>query len=375
VSHGAKSVPCDSHDNAVMQRLMRPISRKQERFNTMAKQSAKAKVVPITGGKGMVTVTTTAKPANVPPPSTKPVATDKKALALVDPRAVSRDVAYDVMSKLVGTFQSKEDLEDQLALNAKHQNGHLGKLTYAFWNAARVDGGIKLQDAFSENAAELKALRLRLEIAAGIKEETIQADGTRIYAHPDKVKQFFNQPGDAKDTPEWTKKDNFRTNFATQFTKCMKTACELFQREYDVNMDKASGMLTISGPAVKEHFQVDAVVLNEKKEGITAKGETVKIEKIPSFTGLAKLAALRNTGKELQTRGDSRIRSGVDKTSGDPGIDTGHQLVAAINSLRNSLRIITSKKEGFGDDVAAALGELQQQITDSLRENRGPKAH
>jgi hypothetical protein len=309
--------------------------------------------------KTMAVVQTATKPA--PKPSTA-------VAAFLREEAMSKDVGVKVLAGLSKSTLDLQDAEDVLDTAKRKQNGHLGSLMHAFWKAARNDPSIKIGDAFSEQKPLLKDLRQRLEVAVGLKERKVNDDGTVTFVQPKEVQAFFCQPGEDKTTKEGVQKENFRTNFATQFTMCMKSACEAVQGELELKMDDKSGLLVASGKSIKEHYGCDQITLNEQRKGQNKDGTTVKLDKIPSFTGLARLAAARND-KVLQTRTDSRAV--VAKTEGGTG--TAMPTQNEVHGLANSLRIILSKLNGLEDNVASALTELQKQITETLTKNRGLK--
>ena len=294
------------------------------------------------------------KPATKQPESTKPMAKET-ALAYVNPKAMSIDVG----KKAVEAFKATKDVDAQISELAQQNTAQKGQtlamLTEAFFIAANNDKNVKLADIHSDQAATLKELRQRLEVAIGMKVVNRGTDGVEKIVLADWAKDYFPNPGDNKETDGWQVKENFRTNFATAFTKCIKAAHAVQLKGLEMKKDKATGTLLISGKAIKERFNVDQIALNEKRE-VKDGDKTVKLAKIPSYTELARISA-ESVGKTLTTRVDSRAKEVNSLNESD--------VLAAVNSLTTTI----GKLSNFGDELATALENLAAACDEAIQKN------
>lgn len=294
------------------------------------------------------------------PKATRPMAKET-ALSYVNPKAMMIDVG----EKAVAAFKVTKELDEKIAFEAQQNTARKGQtlamLTEAFFHAAVNDKNIHLAKIHSDAGADTKDVRQRLEVAVGIKIASRGEDGTEKIVLAPWTKNFFPQPGETKETEGWQAKENFRTNFATAFTKCVKAAHAVQLKGLQMSKDKVTGTLLISGKAIKERFDVDQIALNEKREIKTADGKTVKLAKIPSFTELARISS-ESEGKTLKTRVDSRAKEVNALNEGD--------VTAAVNSLTMTLGKLTS----FGDELATAIEALMDACEKALEENQGVKA-
>jgi hypothetical protein len=296
-------------------------------------------------------------PATKAPESTKPMATDTKALSYVNPKAMSIDVG----EKAIKAFKATKDIDQQISdltqQNQTQKGQTLAMLTEAFFKAATEDKNIKLGNINHDVAADLKDLRQRLEVAIGIKVAARGEDGVEKIVYAPWAKDYFPQPGEGKETDGWQVKENFRTNFATAFTKCIKAAHAVQLKGLTMTKDKATGTLLISGKAIKERFNVDQIALNEKRE-VKDGDKVVKLAKIPSYTELARISA-ESAGKTLQTRVDSRAKevNALNETD----------VVSAVSSLT----VTIGKLGNFGDELATALEALAEACEKALQANEG----
>ena len=299
------------------------------------------------------------KAATQAPESTKPMAKET-ALSYVSPKAMSVDVG----EKAVRAFKVTKDQDQQIAdlqqQNSAQKGQTLAMLTEAFFVAANNDKNIKLGNIHSDAATDLRDLRSRLEVAVGIKIAKRGDDGVEKIVFADWAKDYFPQPGESKETDGWQVKENFRTNFATAFTKCVKAAHAVQLKGLEMSKDKATGTLLISGKAIKERFNVDQIALNEKRE-IKDGDRTVKLAKIPSYTELARISA-ESVGKTLTTRVDSRAKEVNSLNEAD------------VTSSVNSLTMAIGKLTNFGDDLATAIEALMEACEKALDANEGVKA-
>lgn len=282
-------------------------------------------------------------PTNGNSKATKPMA--KLPTTYVNPKAM----AINVGEKAVQAFKMTKDLEQQRLDIVDRVNAVAGQtnamLTETFFNAAKADPSIKLGDIHAEDERSTKELRQKLEVAVGIKVATVNDDGTVKVEYSPWAKNYFPQYGEKEaDEGLWRTKENFRSNFATAFTKCIKAAHACIAKDLQISKDQATGTLLITGKAIKERFNVDSVALNEKRE-VKDGDKTVKLNKIPSYTELARMST-ESVGKTLKTRVDSRAKEVNALNESD--------VAAAVKSLTIAL----GKVQDIGDELRTAIEAL-----------------
>ena len=276
------------------------------------------------------------------------------ALAYVNPKALSADVGEKAVMAWKATKEMEDQISDLEAQTNKTKGAALKMLTLAFVKAATVDKSIKLEDIYLEKSEKLRDLRQRCEVVVGIKVARKGEDGVERYEMAPWTKDVLPQPKEDKNLPGFQAKENFRSNFAAAMTKCIKAADALVLKGIQADEDKATGVLMLSGKAVKEHFDVDKVALNEKRE-VVDNGKQVKLAKIPSFTELARIGAeARN--KKIPTRGETAkaINPLNEK-----------DVTSAVQSITKALGQLKS----FGDELATAIEELAEACDEALQRN------
>jgi hypothetical protein len=288
---------------------------------------------------------------------TKDVAEQAKS---VQPYINPKALATDVGEKAVMAWKATKDVEDQIADledQNNRQKGHALKiLTVAFAKAASIDKSIRLEDIYLEKSEKLRDLRQKCEVVVGIKVAKTGEDGVVRYEMAPWTKDVLPQPKEDKNLPGFQAKENFRSNFAAAMTKCIKAADALVLKGIQAEEDKATGHLMLTGKAVKEHFDVDKVSLNEKRE-VTDNGKVVKLAKIPSFTELARIgAAARN--KSIPTRAQS---------AKEVNPLNEKDVISAVQSITTAL----SKLKNFGDELATAIEALVEAGEEALNRNGG----
>ena len=286
---------------------------------------------------------------------TKNVAETTKAVSTyINPKALQIDVG----EKAVMAWKQTKDVENQIADledQNNRQKGHALKiLTMAFVKAATIDKSIRLEDIYLEKSEKLRDLRQRCEVVVGIKVAKTGEDGVVRYEMAPWTKDVLPQPKEDKNLPGFQAKENFRSNFAAAMTKCIKAADALVLKGIQAEEDKVTGHLMLTGKAIKEHFDVDKVSLNEKRE-VVDNGKQVKLAKIPSFTEIARIgAASRN--KAIPTRSESakEINPLNEK-----------DVISAVNSINTAI----SKLKNFGDELATAIETLAETCETALNRN------
>ena len=278
----------------------------------------------------------------------------KTAVAYVNPKAISSDVG----EKAVMAWKSSKDADQKIAElsdeNTKRKGHALKILTVAIAKAAAIDKNINLADIYLEKSDKLRDLRQRCEVVVGIKVIRKGEDGVERYEMAPWTKEVLPQPKEDKTLPGFQEKENFRSNFAAAMTKCIKAADAIVLKGIQVAEDKVTGALLLEGKAVKEHFNVDKVALNEKRE-VVDNGKEVKLSKIPSFSELARIGAeARN--KSIPTRA---------QTAKEINPLNEKDVISAVSSLTMAL----GKLKSFGDELATAIEELASACDDALQRN------
>jgi hypothetical protein len=289
--------------------------------------------------------------------STSKKTAEPKAVAFIAANALSTDVGAKAMEAFRISKNEDAKIAELSQENTKRKGETLKTLTLAFVKAATADKNIRLADCQSDTEKQVRALREKLEVAVGIRTVAQNADGTNKIELAPWTKEYLPQPGEDKESEDWRRKENFRTNFSAVLKKAMAAAHAISHKGIHASEDKATGALLISGPAVKERFGHDNILLNEKRE-IKEGDRKIELKKIPSFTELTRISA-ESVGKAAPVRVDSR-KPGSGKV-------TEKDMIAAITSLQNAL----SKFSGFGDDMATALEGLQDTIETALAQNQG----
>jgi hypothetical protein len=301
------------------------------------------------------TKTTNAK-TNVTPIKETPKMAEatKVPQAYVNKNALSADVGQKAVMAWKATKDTDQKIAELSETNNRQKGTALKMLTLAFVKAASNDKSIKLEDVYLEKSAKLTELRTKCEVAVGIKVAKKGEDGVERYEMAEWTHDVLPQPKEDKTQPGFQAKENFRSNFAAAMTKCIKAAHAVMAKGLQVQEDKATGTLLISGKAIKEHFNVDQVALNEKRE-VVQDGKQVKLAKIPSFTELARISAATQN-RSIPTRGESA--KAINPLNEKDVMSAVQSITTALGKLKN-----------FGDELATAIEALSEACEDALQRN------
>jgi hypothetical protein len=302
-----------------------------------------------------------AKKTNVTPiTEAKKMATEPKAApgtgiaTYVNPKALSTEVGQ----KAVMAWKETKDIDNEIATleeqNQKRKGAALKLLTMAFIKAATNDKTIVLEHVYKDKSTEQRELRQKMEVAIGLKVVKRGEDGVERYELAPWTADVLPQAKEDRTAPGYQAKDTFRANFAAAMTKCIKAAHAVVQKGIELQEDKATGHLIASGKAIKERFKVDQVMLNEKREMVSG-GKEVKLDKIPSFTELARISA-ESMNRSIPTRAQS---------AKEVNPLNEKDMVSAVNSLTTSL----GKLKYFGDELATAIEALAEACDEALQRN------
>ena len=281
------------------------------------------------------------------------------AIVSVKASALSVDVGPAVIAGLASTFKEEEKmLELQRGIESKRYD-LLAQTTQAILKAATADESIDLSVAFAGDSKKMKILNDQLGLALGFREVTVlpatKEGGPEVkrITWAKAVHKFFPTAKDTnKDSAEYKRKDTLRSNFLHMVKKCAQAANGIMVSDAKVAVDKESGTLQLSGPAIQEKFGQETIILNEKQ--VIGEGENkVKLAAKPSYTAVAALGA-EAAGKVLQTRKDSRIAS----NAVDPA--------TAVRSIAKSLADACGKLKLPADDETKRALSIAQNAIDKV---------
>jgi len=176
-------------------------------------------------------------------------------------------------------------------------------------------------------------LNNQIGIALGYREVVTMGEGDKardrvVYARA--VERYFPSAKDAKDSPEAKRKATLRSNFIHMVKKCAMTAAGIIEKDMTAAMDKESGTLRLSGPAVKKQFGAGSVLLNEKQT-VGEGDKAIKLTEKPSFTAIAAKAA-ESHGKIVHRASNTRGRQ-LNVSPEDAVSGLCKSLIAAIERI------------------------------------------
>jgi|SRR5215471_13633255 len=296
--------------------------------------------------------------------------TDKVTNRTVSTYVAASALSTDVGQKAVAAFtplwgEEKHKLEQMQNAAKTSKGATLHYLTMAFIKAAKNDKGVKLTDIYAETTTQAyKDLKLKLEVALGIRVVRKQEDGSEIKELSEWAQAYWPTPGDTKGTPTWQRKENFRTNWAPMWKKSIQAAHACILKSIAVHQKVPGEPPLLTGPGVKEIFGHDDILVNEKRQqerpgklDKDGNAETVKLEKIPSYTELARVSAA-SQGRKVQTR----VQSAATTSKG-----TEEDIGATCDILLNAVMAL----KGCSDTLAGKLEALSNEIEEFLERNEG----
>jgi hypothetical protein len=282
-------------------------------------------------------------------------APSNKAVGFLASTAMSAGVG----EKAIMAFQNiKEGIAEIKAIESENiakRSETLKSLTMAFVKAARADTSIKLSDVHSKDDATSRAVKVKLEVAIGIRVATPNAEGGYKTEYAPWTADYFPQTGENKKDPDIRKKETFRTNFSTVFKKAIMSADGIVQKGIAITETK-DGLLQLEGKAIKERFNQDVVVLNEKQTVMVGDKE-VMLAKKPSFTEIARISA-DAAGTVITTRVQSAAKLGGAKV-------TEADIIAGIEAMTKTIQGL----KDIGDKLASAIETLQEACETAIAEN------
>lgn len=233
-----------------------------------------------------------AQVAEKPKADKKPPKAPKKEIALVsvNAKALSVDVGPAVLAGLAKNYQDEQKALAALQQVEGKRYDLLAQTTAAVVKAATADESIDLTATFSGEKKQMETLNDQLMIALGLKEKKMIGDKEKL-VYTKAAEKFFPKSTDKPDDPATKQKQTLRSNFVHMLKKCAQAAEAIISKEMNAQIDKATGTLKISGPAVLETFGAETVVLNEKVKHNMPNSADVVLKEKPSFTAVAAMAA------------------------------------------------------------------------------------
>lgn len=258
---------------------------------------------------------------------------------VVIPKVSSKALQPDLGLKVIMQLAKASDDDEQaqaLAQAARKRNGDAqAMLTLGIQRAANADKSIltALPSAFSDDKKAIGDLWNQIGVAIGIKEVITVGSGDKAKQTVTWTKacyQYFPAPGEDKATPEYMRKQSNRTNFLHRLKQCAQVACGIIDSGTKAEMDKTTGTLMLTGPAIKSQFGAASVKLDEKQKVVDTKGNEVELKQRPSFNAIATKAG-ESHGKIITPRSNTR---GGQSMSPEKAVEQiGRSFVQAVEKL------------------------------------------
>lgn len=232
-------------------------------------------------------------------PSAKPSGSGTQ-LVSIKASAMSVDVGPKVVMSLAKAYEDERKANEMLSGVNNRRYDLLAQMTQAIVKAGENDDSINLALVFEEGKEKDKnVLYDQVGLALGTRTIVTVGKGDKVakrIAYAPSVAKFFPQPGENKDDPKIKAKDTFRSNFSHQVKKCIQAAAAIIEKGIEIETDRSTGTLRISGPEVMKKFGAESVLLNEKKKQDVenpkkGEAEVIELKDRPSFTAVAAMAA------------------------------------------------------------------------------------
>lgn len=228
----------------------------------------------------------------------------------INPKALQKDLGPQIIKMFAGIDEAKEKLEALRVEIGNKNYAAIAKLTKGVYDVSKADPNVALADHFGGDDKKKQFLNESLYLALGMKEVIKVGTGanqTDRVVWSKAVKDFLPQYGEATDTPEYERKNTFRTNLSKQLNKAIGAALDIHKRKLDARFDEGAQTLVISGPEVKKQFGVPEVALNERVTVTNADGMQMKLLEKPSFQSLYNKAAA-SEGLPTASKSNDRTR-------------------------------------------------------------------
>lgn len=278
----------------------------------------------------------------------------QKSKELVIPRVNAKAISKDVGPRFVRSLGKAEvDIVQGEQLKAAGQQAKataMSELTLAIVKAAKADTSIAHNltacvDTSDDAKKRMALLNDQLHIAVGNREvvtiKNKKGEDIQRTEWSAAVRDLFPASGESTEvgTPG-AAKNTLRQNVAHAMKDAAKAALYIIDRDIKADIQKQTGQLKISGPAVKKMFGADNIVLDEKQKIIPtdkngkAKGDPIELKEKASF------AALRR-GAEQEIGGNvpkPRVQRTMATTTPDKAIITiANSLVDALSAYKGKV--------------------------------------
>lgn len=255
------------------------------------------------------------------------------AIPTIAKGALSKDLGPMIIAGLAKTQRDETQAKQIIAGVQTKSQALLSQLTMGIVKLALADKTVNLAAIFGDDKAAKVLLGNQIGLALGYRQVYTVGEGAKAkqtIAYADSVKQYFPNADDKdKESPEAIAKATFRTNWAHRVTQCAQVANGIIEKKMKAEIDKGSGVLRLSGPAVAKQFGAKSVLLNEKQNVGEGKA-TVKLTNKPSFTAIA-TAAGEAHGRVRMTTSTARAAVTVDPDKAVQGMAAA--FVAACEKL------------------------------------------
>lgn len=323
----------------------------------VTKQSPK--VQPATPVKGKAKPMAKAASAN---PTAKD--TSKAIVTFIDPKAIApKGEGEKIAKELCSAAAHIEELEGKLNVERTRKGAALSAMTNLFIQAGKADKRINLAAAIGEDDKAKKALFAKLRAVMGIIEVQVNADGTETVTQAPWADELFPKIGEtlknSKDETIQARETN-RSNFTARIREAAKAAYGAVKLNVTAEIDKTTGRLAISGKAVREHFNQDKVILDERQSFKTSDGTDVNLKAKPSIAELGRMG-----GAVVRQRAGGATPPEVNTSNPDAVVERIQKWQETIVKLGQSK---------LDDKIASALEDLATAIETALENNEAQAA-
>lgn len=275
----------------------------------------------------------------------------------INPKAIQKDLGPQIARMFAGVEEAKSEVERLRKEIGDKNYAAIAKLTMGVYNVAKIDNNVALADHFSEDSKRKLVLNESLYLAMGFKEVIKVGGGNKVdrVVWSRNLADLLPQHGEAPDTPEYERKNTFRTNLSKQLNKAIGAALDLHKRH--IVAKEEGGTLLISGPEVQKQFGAPQVALNERiNQGVAGSdGKASKLKEKPSFTALYNNAA-KSEGHAVRSGSNDR----TNKVLTDPSaaiVEVGTILLNALSRVAEPDKITKPAMETL-EKIADALDSL-----------------
>jgi len=272
------------------------------------------------------------------------------AVPKINAKAMSKDIGVALIRELAATDADTEKGKAMLAAAATKRYDLQSKLTMAIVKAASNESSIDLSHAFSDDKKAQGLLNNQLGIALGYREVATLPNGKATVQYVKDVYPYFPAPGEDRDTVEYKKKQTTRSGFLHRLKQCCMVANGIIADDTKAEIDKASGVLRLTGPAVKKQFGTSSVLLNEKQTVKDSKGTETKLTEKPSFTAIAARAAEAH-GKVINRVSNTRGAG----PGGFQGASPEKVVIAGADAMISALAKIKDVTDAMKDKLRALV--------------------